>query len=203
MRKVIVSNVVTLDGRFSGPDGELIDLRSTGTEFDDYNAERARAAGTLLLGRESWEGFRSVFGAIPDEPTDPDDRNDQVNRLFAGLLRDLAKVVVSDSLPGMVEGNWPETQVVRRADAHIVVDGLRHEAAGGDILIFASHVLWNDLLAAGLVDELHLTFGPYVFGDGVPLFTAGRPDRMRLLDITPYPGSDAFLVRYAAGNARG
>ncbi|HEV2529206.1 MAG TPA: dihydrofolate reductase family protein [Thermomicrobiales bacterium] len=202
MRKVIVTNVVTLDGMFSGPNGEIIDLRSTGSEFDDYNAERARAASTLLLGRDSWEGFRSAFGVIPKEPADPEDKTDQVNRLFAGLLQDLDKVVVSDSLPETVEGNWPETKVVRRADAHGVVDELRRRADGGDILIFASHYLWNDLLAAGLVDELHLTYGPYVFGGGVPAFTGGLTDRLRLLDITPYLGSDAFLVRYAARNAR-
>ncbi len=202
MRKVIVTNVVTVDGKFSGPNGELIDLRSTGTEFDDYNAERAQAAGTLLLGRDSWEGFRQGFGGISDEPADPDDRNEQVNRQFAGLLRDMDKIVVSDSLPEQVEGNWSETRVVRRADAHDVVDGLRHEESGGDILIFASHYLWNDLLAAGLIDELHLTFGAYVFGGGVPAFTGGLQDRLQLIDITPYPGSDAFLVRYTARNAR-
>ena len=40
--------------------------------------------------------------------------------------------------------------------------------------MFGSHVLWNDLLTAGLVDELHFMIGSAVLGDGVPMFTGPR-----------------------------
>jgi dihydrofolate reductase len=41
--------------------------------------------------------------------------------------------------------------------------------------MFGSHVLWNDLLTAGLVDELHLMIGSAFLGDGVPVFGALAP----------------------------
>jgi dihydrofolate reductase len=191
MRKVIVTNVVSLDGFFAKPDGMPPDLRATGTEFDDYNETRARAASTLLLGSESFLGFREHYGAVPHDPAAaaPD-------RLFAELFSAMEKVVVSDSLPERIDGPWADTRVVRRADARAAVAEMR-AGDGDDILVVASHLLWNDLLAAGLVDELHVTIAPDVIGGGVPLFTGGYAARMRLLDVTPYPGSDAVLIRYA------
>jgi dihydrofolate reductase len=195
LRKVIVVNCVSLDGFFSRPNGMPPDLRSTGTEFDDDNVERARQADTLLLGRTSFVGFRNVFGTIPDGP-DPE----PPNGLFAEVFAPLAKVVVSDSLPEQLEGPWADATVVRRASAHAHVAALR-QGEGRDILILASHLLWNDLLAHGLVDELHLTISAEVFGEGVPLFTGASKSRLRLLEVTPYPGRDAVKLRYAAGGA--
>jgi dihydrofolate reductase len=192
MRKVIVVNCVSLDGYFARPTGMPPDLRSTGTEFDDDNADRARQADTLLLGRTSFLGFRDAFGTVPegDDPEPP-------NGLFAALFAPLAKVVVSDSLPDTLDGTWSDATVVRRADAHAYVAALR-EGEGRDILIIASHILWNDLLAHGLVDELHLTVSSELFGDGTRLFTGSHQGRLQLLEVIPYPGSGAFKLRYGA-----
>ena len=54
MRKLIVCNIVSLDGFFSGPGGNVM-VMPFDNGFSDYNAERLRAADTLLLGRKSFE----------------------------------------------------------------------------------------------------------------------------------------------------
>ena len=54
MRTVIVSNIVSLDGFYEGPGGDVMALNMDAA-FDAYNLERIRAAGTVLLGRRSFE----------------------------------------------------------------------------------------------------------------------------------------------------
>ena len=60
--------------------------------------------------------------------------------------------------------------MVRRDAIHDAVHRLKVED-GGDILVFGSVPVWNDLLAVGLVDELHVMVGNGVLGEGVPAFT--------------------------------
>jgi dihydrofolate reductase len=71
------------------------------------------------------------------------------------------------------------------------------EASGGEILMFGSRTLWNDLLAAGLVDELHMMVGAVVLGGGTPAFAraAGEPAPP---DTRAWEGSSNVLLRYAA-----
>ena len=143
MRKLIVCNIISLDGFYSGPGGDVMAMPFD-NGFSDYNAERLRAADTLLLGRSSYEGFRSYWPAIGEDTSQP-----AVEREIARLNAAIEKVVVSNSLkPDEVKG-WGPTRVVRRADAQADVAALKR-GPGLDILIFGSHLLWNDLLAAGM-----------------------------------------------------
>jgi dihydrofolate reductase len=112
----------------------------------------------------------------------------------------IQKVVVSDSLSADDTEPWTETTtMVRRADAHRAVAELK-DRPGGDILMFGSRTLWNDLLAAGLVDELHLMVGATVLGDGTPAFGTGPVPPLRLVDTRRRDGSDNLLVRYGVVN---
>jgi hypothetical protein len=73
VRTVIVSNIISVDGSFEGPGGDVTALNMD-TAFDAYNLERIRAAGSVLLGRRSFEGFSSYWPNIADAPVDPSDR---------------------------------------------------------------------------------------------------------------------------------
>ena len=64
MRKVIVANIISLDGCFTGPDGNVMAM-PFGPGFSEYNAERLLDAGTLLLGRTTYEGFRDTGRPSP------------------------------------------------------------------------------------------------------------------------------------------
>ena len=190
MRKLIVSNIISLDGFFSGPGGDVTAMPFD-AGFSDYNAERLRAADTLLLGRKTYEGFRSYWPAVAEDVNQP-----PLEREISRLNTAMDKVVVSDRLkPDEVDG-WGPTRVVRREQAQAEVAALK-EMPGREILVFGSHLLWNDLLAAGLVDELHFMIGAGVVGEGVRAFETRPPGALRLLGTRTFDGSSLLLAKYA------
>jgi len=192
MRKLIVCNIISVDGFYSGPNDDVMAMPFD-APFDDYNAERLRAADTLLLGRRSFEGFKGYWPDIAEQEDAP-----PVEREISRLDNAIDKVVVSDTLAEHELAPWTNTRIVRRADAHDAIAELKR-GEGRDIVMFGSHVLWNDLLKAGLVDELHLMIGSAFLGDGVPVFSGPRTG-LRLLDARVLDGSQLILAMYAADN---
>ena len=67
MRKLIVANIVSLDGYFEGPGGNVMALPMD-RAFDTYNAERLRAADTLLLGRNTYRMFKGFWPQMASNP---------------------------------------------------------------------------------------------------------------------------------------
>lgn len=205
MRKIVVCNLMTLDGYYEGAGKNvmaLFDYRRSAypadESFDLYNAERLRAAGTLLLGRTSYDGFRGYWPSVADDPNAP-----AAAREISRLDNAIEKVVVSDSLTEDQTDPWRQTtRIVRRAAAHQQIAELKRQP-GKEILIYGSRTLWNDLLAHGLVDELHLMIAPVVLGAGTPLFSGGLPDSLRLIDSRTWQGSGLVLARYAPARAAG
>lgn len=109
---------------------------------------------------------------------------------------EIEKVVVSDTLTPDDTDPWRDTiRIVRRADVHAELTAMK-QANGNEILIFAGHTLWNDLLAEGLVDELHLMIGAVVIGNGVRAFEVPSTATLRLLDANQLEGSETVLVKY-------
>ncbi len=199
MRKLIVSNITSLDGYYEGPDKNvmaLFDYRfeayPTDESFDAYNAERLRAADTLLLGRTSYDGFKSFWPSVAD---DPDAR--PIEREISRLNNAIDKAVVSDSLTPEDTEPWRNTRIISRGDAHEQIAELKRQP-GKDILVFGSRTLWNDLLAYGLVDELHLMISPVVLSTGTPTFATQPGGSLRLTGTRTWEGSGIVLVRYEA-----
>jgi hypothetical protein len=83
MRQLIVANAMSLDGYYTGPEGDVMVLELDPI-FDAYNAERLRAADTLLLGPNSFEGFKSFWPPIAD---DPDEKWSDAQRAHGATTR--------------------------------------------------------------------------------------------------------------------
>jgi dihydrofolate reductase len=204
MRKLIVANIMSLDGYFEGPGGNVMALPMDGF-FDEHNLERLRAADTLLLGTTTYMGLKGYWPAVAADPkvspavaANPDVAD--IHRETGQRDNEIQKVVVSDSLTADDTAPWTETTtIVRRADAHQAVAELKDQP-GKDILMFGSRTLWNDLLVAGLVDELHLMVGATVLGGGTPAFGTGPVPPLRLVNTRRRDPSDNLLVRYEVVN---
>jgi hypothetical protein len=73
MRKLIVSNLISLDGYASGPGGDVMALPFDAT-FSDYNLELMQAADTLVSGATTYRGFLSYWPPIADDSAQPESR---------------------------------------------------------------------------------------------------------------------------------
>ena len=190
MRKIIVFNVISLDGYHTGPDSDVsVMFPMMGGVFDLYTAERLRTADTTLLGRVSFELFNRFWPEVAKNPTSPQWTDEQRELSQAGAS--VPSIVVSDTLTG----TWPGVRIIRRADAYQQIAALKSQD-GKDILITGSRTLWNDLLAHDLVDEIHLMIGNVVLGEGMPIFVGKAPAALRLAEVRSWRDSDNILVRY-------
>ena len=136
--------------------------------------------------------MRDYWPPIKDDESQP-----EVERAISRRNDEIAKIVVSDSLTSDDTGPWEETTtIVPRAEAHEKIAELRRDGTD-DLVTFGSVTLVNDLLAAGLVDQLQFLVGAGVLIEGVPAFSERPAQALHLVEARKIRGSNTALLRYA------
>jgi dihydrofolate reductase len=190
MRKIIVYNVISLDGYFTGLGNDVsVMFPMMGNVFDSYNTELLRTADVHLMGRVSFELFQGFWPKVAKNPTSDEWTDAQRDLSQAGKY--VKGIVVSDTL----EGNWQDVRIIRRQDVYQQLAELKHQE-GKHILITGSRTLWNDLLAHDLIDEIHLLIGNRILGQGVPVFAGQTSTSLRLIETRRWEDSDNILLHY-------
>ncbi len=197
MRKLIVTTIVTLDGYVAGPGNDVYAMPMDHA-FDESNLDLHAHLRHGAVRRHHLPRVRRLLAARGRQPgvRRPPQRRDR--RTLARPARRSWSPTPSLAAD---TGPWRDpTLIVPRAEAHAAVADLREgDADQGDIVIWGSRTLWNDLLAAGLVDELHLMVGPVALGGGTPAFGDGVTTAgLRLTGVRRWEGSENVLLSYDA-----
>ena len=179
MRKLIMWNLVSLDGFFEGAKSWDLGWHDSvwGEELERLSIDQLNSADTLLFGRATYEGMASYWPSAKGEVAD--------------LMNQIRKVVFSRTLE---KASWNNTRLVH-GDAEEEVAKLKKQP-GKDLLIFGSANLSTTLIRHRLIDEYRLCLAPIVLGRGTPLFKASSETmKLKLLETRPLK-SGGIILRY-------
>ena len=188
MRRVVVSEFLTLDGVMEAPGGEFHPDGKGGWTMQLFSEEAGKfkfdelfAADALLLGRVTYEHFAAAWPSMTDEAG------------FADRMNSLPKFVASTTLHEPLE--WNATLL--QGDLAEEVGKLKR-GDGQDILVFGSGDLVHTLLQHDVIDEFRLMVFPVILGSGKRLFRDGiATSALQLLETTTF-SSGVTVLRYGA-----
>ncbi len=178
VRKVIMWNLVTLDGFFEGRKSWEIDWHDSvwGEELERFSIEQSKSIGTLLFGRVTYEGMASFWAKEKGE--------------IADFMNSVPKIVFSRT---MKSAEWNNSRLVK-GNAEEEVAKLKRQP-GKDLFIFGSANLSATLTRKGLIDEYRLCLAPVVLGGGNPLFKES-PERLKLKLVESRPLKSGGVLLY-------
>jgi dihydrofolate reductase len=192
MRKIVISENVSIDGVVQDPTGEegfrvggwlgrgTADRGAVGDRGREEAAQvllaEALGAEALLLGRRSYEFFGSRWSSRSGS--------------LADRMNSMPKYVISSTLENPAWNN----STVLNGDVVDEVSKLKQEI-DGEIVVYGSFHLLRTLMEHDLVDELRLMIYPVVVGAGERLFGETSDEKsMRLLDARSVAGDLAYLT---------
>ena len=184
MRKVVVSEFVTLDGVMEDPRWTF---RFMSEGRDSFKFDELAASDALLLGRVTYEGFAAAWPQMAEQTGE-----------YGAMMNGYPKYVASRTLQEPLEWN-----------ANLIKDNVAEEVSrlkrqpGKDILVFGSAQLVNTLMEHDLVDEYRLMVFPVVVGSGKRLFGNWGDTKALSLVETKTFGSGVVVLTYRPAGAEG
>ena len=154
MRKIFVSNVMSLDGYYEGPNAAF-NFFTPNEAFFEYARNMIREAGAIMYGRVTYK-FMEAYWPNANDNDDP---------IVTERMNNHTKIVFSKTL---TTTNWGETIVMNE----IVVEDIikLKQQPGGDIVILGSGQIVQALSNLGLIDEYRIIVAPIILGSGNPMF---------------------------------
>lgn len=177
MRKLIVTEFVTLDGVMEAPEKWVFEFHND--ESGKFKLDEMLHVDALLLGKTTYDIFASSWPSMSGE--------------LADQMNGVRKYVISTT-PG--ELAWHNSQAIT-GEVVAAVSALKQQS-GRDILVVGSASVVGTLTQHGLVDEYRLFICPIVLGRGQRLFTTAIARKHLTLAETKTFDTGALLLRYEA-----
>lgn len=182
MGKLILWNMVTLDGYFEGMKKWDLDFHNIvwGDELEQLSIEQLQQCNSLVFGRITYEGMAAYWKTAPGEPGK-----------IADFMNNLPKIVFSRTLD---KADWNNTRLVKD---NIAGEIAALKRSSKDSYIFGSADLSLTLMKLELIDEYRICVVPVILGGGTPLFKA-NPEQLKLqLLSTQVLKNGGVVLRYA------
>jgi dihydrofolate reductase len=164
MRKLKLAMYVALDGVVENP---AWTAPFWNDELSDLQADYLYSSDALVLGRVTYEGFAASWPSMEESTGD-----------FGRKMNSMPKHVASRTL---TEAEWNASII--GGDLSDAVKELKAEE-GGDLLIYGSGTVVDELTRARLIDEYRLMVHPVLVGSGKKLFESVPETNLRLVDST-------------------
>ena len=179
MRKLIMWNIITLDGYFEGQEQWDLSFHDAiwGKELETLSMEQLHSADYLVFGRITYEGMAAYWTEAEGE--------------IAEKMNTLPKLVFSTTLP---TADWNNTTLIRENTSAEIK---RLKAQGnGDMYVFGSANLSETLIKDDLFDEYRIGIAPVILGSGRPLFSKGMPYKKLSLNSAQPLLNGGVVLRY-------
>ena len=183
MRKIIVYNLVTVDGYFAGPNGE-IEWHNYDNEMKAYSLKQMKSLSALIFGQTTYElmaGYWPTSDGIKSEP------------VVAQIMNNIPKIVFSEMLEEVADGAvWKNVNVYHEIKSEEIIKMKKQE--GGDIAIFGSGTIVQQFTNLGLIDEDRLVVNPLILGNGKSLFKEIKNQlNLRLISTKVFKNGNILL----------
>lgn len=184
MRKLIMWNVITLDGYFEGTQKWDLSFHNTiwGQELEELSIEQLNSADYLVFGRVTYEGMAAYW-------TKPEAEAAEEN--IAKLMNSIPKLVFSKTLK---LAEWNNTTIIRE-NASEEIQKLKKQG-GKDIYVFGSADLSETFINDNLFDEYRIGIAPVILGKGRPLFRQGIASNHLSMTSTHQLKTGGVVLKY-------
>jgi len=184
MRKIIISEMITLDGYFARSDGEL-DWFFWNEEMEKTAIDLISNVDTLLFGRVTYELMASYWPSASAPAENP---------IIVDKMNNLPKIVFSKTLEKI---EWKNTKQIKEINKEEILK--IKEQPGRNMVIYGSGSLVSVFMNLGLIDEYYIFVNPVVLGRGKPLFKGlNNQENLKLIETKPF-SNGVVLLHYQSG----
>lgn len=182
MRKLIMWNIITLDGYFEGKQNWDLSFHEKiwGPELEKLSIEQLHSADYLVFGRVTYEGMAAYWTKAEGELAE-----------IAELMNKLPKLVFSKTLKSV---EWNNSILINE-NASAEISKLKAQG-NGDMYVFGSANLSETFINDNLFDEYRIGIAPVILGSGRPLFKQGISPKNLSLVSTQQLLTGGVVLKY-------
>jgi len=185
MRKLIMWNIITLDGYFEGNKSWELPFHEKiwGPELEKLSLEQLHLADHLVFGRVTYEGMADYWTKALEQNNEQEE--------IAELMNKIPKLVFSKTLKSV---EWNNSTLIKE-NASAEISKLKAQG-NGDMYVFGSANLSETFINDNLFDEYRLGIAPVILGSGRPLFRQGLSSHNLSLISTQQLSNGGVVLRF-------